>query len=125
MTRPAVGSTSEQLFDALGALGDADEDVGWHLLSFCDALCTGCGFEQLNTYVADRDDLPGWAAIFDPNLCPDEALPYLAQFVGVQFDPRLTETERRAALIAHEGWRRGTPAAMISAAQRTLTGGKN
>jgi hypothetical protein len=58
------------------------------------------------------------------NRAPDEVLPWLAQLVGVIIQPGDTTAQRRAAVLAAAGIKRGTVASMISAAQKYLTGTK-
>lgn len=121
MDQPEVCQTALELYESLGALTGGDEDNDWHLLLFCDALCSVL-VERIDEIAADHDDRPGWQIVFDPSDCPAFALPYLAQFVGVQFAPALTEDQQRTAIKVPEGWQRGTVAAMLSAIQRQLTG---
>jgi len=67
---------------------------------------------------------PGWSSIVDVNRCPSEGLPWLAQLVGARLPVGLTDAQQRAYINTKPGWGRGTPAAMLSALQATLTGGK-
>lgn len=119
--RPDVTESTEVLYTALGPLTDGDEARDWPLLRYCDALCRAY-VEQIWGYVSDTDDELGWVIAFDVYNAPAEALPYLAQFVGVVLGPGSTEADQRAAILDHAGFRRGTPEAMISAVARTLTG---
>lgn len=121
MTRPTVGETAENLYSALGALTAGDEENGWHLLMFVDAL-TSVMTEKIHMLAADRNGKPGWSVVFDPDECPSYALPYLGQFVGVALEPSLTEAEQRTKITLPEGWQRGTKAALVAAVQRQLTG---
>lgn len=124
MARPEVSSAAEELYASLGVLASEDEDNDWHLLKFCDALVEGLGIAMIDTYVSDSDDRPGWQIVFDPDDSPEEALPYLGQFVGVELEPELTVAEQRLKIKLPEGFRRGTLAALEAAIQRTLTGSK-
>jgi hypothetical protein len=82
-------------------------------------------FDQIEGYARDRPDgTPGWAILLDPDLCPAEALPYLAQFVGVKLPEGLTEAQQRFRIKATDGFNRGKPSAIIAAAQQFLTGNK-
>lgn len=66
---------------------------------------------------------PSWSPIFDVDECPDEALPYLAQFVGVRpvpGDPKLRDRIRSLATFG-----RGRTAALLDAARLRLTGSKS
>jgi hypothetical protein len=121
VSRPVVANTAEQLYAALGPFTVGDEDQDWHLLKFCDAICTVC-LERIYELAADRDGRPGWQAVFDPEASPAYALAYLAQFVGTTLEPQWSEAEQRLAIQTPEGWGRGRPATMVQAIKRTLTG---
>lgn len=121
MARPEVAETAELVYAELGPYTVGDEDQGWHLLRFVDAICEVL-FETIHQLVSDRDDLPGWAILLDPDLCPAPALPYLAQYAGVQLEPSLTEAQQREKIRLPENFKRGTLAAMEQAVKRTLTG---
>lgn len=122
MARPEVSDLAEELYEALsvGPFTAEDEDHDWPLLRFCDALCAGT-LTRIHEVVSDRDEYPGWTVVFDPDACPDWALPYLAQFVGVELEPALTEEQRRDKIRLPEGYNRGTRAALEQAVQRTLS----
>lgn len=69
-------------------------------------------------------ELPGWAVLFNVNLCPPEALAYLAQFVGVKLDANLTVAQQREKIKGRPAFKRGTPGAIESAAKTHLTGAR-
>jgi hypothetical protein len=100
-----------------------DEENGWQLLKFCEALAGGL-FEHVRSYVMDNDDFQGWEMVFNVDACPAEALPYLAQFVGVRFEDGLTAQQQREKIKDRPAFRRGTPASMEAAARLHLTGGQ-
>jgi tail protein P2 I len=121
---PTVGRAAADLYERLGPFAKLDTDPDWVLLRFCDVLTSG-SFEQIYGYVRTGEDgTPGWAAIFDPDLCPPEALPYLAQFVGVAITPDMSVAEQRQAILLPAQWQRGTLAAMLQSIVRELTGSK-
>lgn len=120
--RPEVGEVTEQVYAALTPYTNEDEAQDWALLKFVDAICE-VYFEAIDELVSDRD-YPGWYILFDPDLCPAEYLPYLAQYVGVTLEPSLTEQEQRDKIKLPENFKRGTPAALRRAIERTLTGNK-
>lgn len=68
------------------------------------------------------EDLLGWEVVFNVDICPPEALPYLAQFVGVRFEDNLTIQQQREKIKGRPAFKRGTPAAIKSATQTHLTG---
>jgi hypothetical protein len=123
VTRPVVSAVAERIYTALAPFTEQDEAYGWPLLTFVHVLTSAAaGVEAL---AADSDDAAGWSALLDPDTCPPGGLPFLGQMVGVQVPPGATATTARALVKAHGGWGRGTPAAIIGAAQLTLTGGKH
>lgn len=67
----------------------------------------------------------GWSTLLDPDNCPAQFIPYGAQFVGVQIPPSTAPATARALWKAHAGFQRGTPAAIIAAAQLYLTGSQS
>ena len=125
MTRPAVGNVGESLYASMAPIAIATDDEGrdWPLLKFCGAITSG--LEQAHTYIADNADGPGWRSVLDPWTAPEAALPYLAQFTGVTLEPALTVEQQRSKIALPENLARGTVAAMVAAAQRTLTGAKS
>ncbi len=123
MARPVVGEVAEQIYSELGPYTVGDEESGWHLLKFVEAI-TGVLFEKIHLLVSDRQNTVGWEVLFDPDTCPAGALPYLAQYVGVTLEPSLTEQQKRDKIRLPENFKRGTRPALIQAVQRTLTGAK-
>jgi hypothetical protein len=121
--KPEVSQAALMLYERLWPQTIEDEANEWHLLLFCEALA-GTLFEQVRSYVADRDDMLGWEIIFDVDECPPEALPYLAQFVGVHFEDSLTVEQQRAKIKGRPAFKRGTLGAIEEAAKQRLTGGK-
>jgi hypothetical protein len=111
----------EELYAALGPLTDGDENQGWALLTYCGAIASM--FDQIEGYARDSDDgRPGWAILMDPDRCPSEALPWLAQFVGTTLTPGLSDADQRAQIKAEQAFKRGTPSAIAQALQPYLTG---
>ncbi len=111
-----------RLYAALEPVADQDPAWAWSLLIYVNAI--GTMFQIVDTIVSDDDDGPGWSALLDLSRCPDEALPWLGQFVGVRVPVGATPDQMRTAIAGHSGWERGTPAAMRSAIGATLTGTK-
>jgi hypothetical protein len=83
----------------------------------------------------DDDYVPGWSVLLDPDNCPAQFLPYLAQFNGTVVPPSTDEATARAIIKSEYGMSRGTglggtytsstyPAggAIVAAAQRNLIG---
>lgn len=117
---PTPSTFSSELYRGMWPLAQADEQEGWALRTYCEAI--GLPFEWVWTYGLDSDFGPGWSMLMSPWTCPPEGLPWLGQFVGVVVNPSLTLDQQRAQVAQHIGFRRGTPQAIIAAAQATLTG---
>jgi hypothetical protein len=81
-------------------------------------------FSEVELYALDTDDAPGWSILFDPDRCPVKALPYLAQFVGEELPPGLSEALMRERIKDQANQLRGTVWSIFAAAQRNLTGGR-
>lgn len=113
-------SFAARLYSMLDPLAAADPLTAWSLLTYCNAI--GLMYELVEDWVRDTPDGPGWSLLLDLDRCPPEALPWLAQFAGVRVLPGSAETDQRARIAATDGFRRGTRAALVAAAQATLTG---
>jgi energy-converting hydrogenase Eha subunit B len=91
-------------------------------------IAFGAMFEQIAHLVneqgddSDADFVPGWGVLFDPDLCPTWALPYLGQFVGVGNLVGVPDATARALIKSQPRHRRGTPRSIVQAAAATLTG---
>lgn len=66
--------------------------------------------------------VPGYGQLLDPALASGGELAYLGQFVGVQVPAGVDDVTARSLVVAEAGLARGTDAAAIAAAKRTLTG---
>lgn len=123
------GSATNLLYEALAPLSAQDEELGWPLLYYCDAICNMINF--INDIIRDSPDGPGWHSIMDPDTAPTEALSWLGQFVGVIVPPQaLNQTEEqweefaRFKIKSVEGFRRGSARAFASVAAPFLIGQK-
>lgn len=123
MSRPVVGAWAERAYAALAPYTGPDEAFGWPLLIYLGAIGDQF-FQMMDDLGRDQGDVVGWGNVMNPNTCPAYALPWLGQFVGVVVDTTLSEANQRAQVIAAAGWQRGTPASIIAAVQRYLTGAK-
>lgn len=110
----------ELLYSSLGFHVEDDEAQDFALRKFCEALCAP--MQPAYDLVREREGSAGWAIVFDADNCPAYALPYLAQFVGVQIVPEMSEEQIRAEIRQPTGWRRGQPESLQIATRRTLTG---
>jgi len=110
---------ASRLYGMLAPLAQQDESAAWSLLILCNAI--GGMYELVEEWVRDTPDGPGWSLLVDVDRCPPEALGWLAQFVGVRLLPGTSDTDQRERIVSTDGFRRGTPDAMRSAAAATLT----
>jgi Phage tail protein (Tail_P2_I) len=97
-------------------------DTTYPLRKICEALCSP--LQPVYDLVRERDGQKGWAVLLDPDECPVEFLPYLAQWTGVRPQPGWTEEHLRNEIKQPTSWKRGQPEAIRLTAQRTLTGSK-
>jgi len=123
MPRPEVSQAAELLYGRLWPQTIEDEINEWHLLLFCEAVA-GTLFEQVRSYVSDREDMQGWSVIFNVHTCPPEALDYLGQIVGIHFEDSLTVQQKREKIIERPAFKRGTVGALTAAVKQHLTGAK-
>ncbi len=119
--RPVVRPLAEELYESLGPLAKQDQRYGWPLLRFCNALVVTR--QVLDDLVRDGE-YPGWTSVLDIDRAPVEALPWLAQFIGVSMNVHLDEVSQRLRLRETSGFRRGTRASIEGAARQHLTGGR-
>lgn len=102
---------------SLAPISTADFDV---LLQAVAAM-----WAEVETYTLDRldedgNELTGYGVVFDVDLCPAAALPYLAQFVGEILPQTATEADARRQIITQPNGKRGTRDGIIAAARATL-----
>jgi hypothetical protein len=112
-----------RLYWMLAPLAQYDPSYSWALLIFVNAATQA--YEQVEQWVRDTPDGPGWSILLDVNRCPPEALGWLAQFVGVRLLKNQPDAANRARITATDGFHRGSPDAIRGAAQATLTGNKS
>ena len=124
---PTLDSFAQQLYDSIAPLAFAEQQVDYHLAQYCATI--GTMFQVLDDYGRDEldtngKDAPGWSQTVDILRCPDELLPWLAQFTGARFPPGLTADQQRAWIINAPQWRRGTVRSFHDMASIYLTGNK-
>ena len=124
MATPVHDPVTAELYEALAPLAYADDRHGYALLHFLQAIGTNLQTPWEWAHDTD-DDEPGFSLLLDRDRCPAEALPWLAQFVGVSFAGEgLTESERRERIADRPLWDRGKLDAIVEAARATLTGNR-
>jgi len=120
-SQPPVAAISAEVYEGLTTWARADRDV-WDLLLYVDAMMGN--LQPLVDLVRDTDEHPGWARLLDVDAAPSEALPWLAQFVGVTPLRGLTDEAQRLRIREAAGWQRGSLNAIRAAAQQFLTGSR-
>lgn len=120
-SRPLVAPISEEVYEGLTAWARADRDV-WDLLVYVDAMMRT--LQPVVDLVRDSDTHEGWGKLLDIDAAPTEALPWLAQLVGVTPLRGLSDEAQRLRIKEAAGWQRGSPAAIRAAAQQFLTGNR-
>jgi hypothetical protein len=122
MTEPTLIAIAERLRARTAALAPDDDAYGWAHALLCGAL--GQAMAQVADIWDPEDPIPPGAPLLDVDLCPDWALPWLAQIVGVVVPSGATVDQARTLIRDVAGWKRGSPDALYSAASATLTGTK-
>lgn len=122
MPRPVVTPTTEIAYAGLGPLTEPDEATDWQLLRFLDALMVQ--LDEVEKLSRDTEQHVGWGRLLDLDAAPDEALPWLAQLVGVVALKGLDPASQRIRIGEAAGWNRGTPAAIRGAMKQYLTGSR-
>jgi P2-related tail formation protein len=120
MAEPTLESFAQALYDSLEPMQYAEVDTDYALAKYLAGI--GAEFQITEDAGRDQGDVPGWANMLDPDLCPSYALGWLAQFAGVMLDPALDDADQRARIKSADGWKRGTVAAMKGAVKAYLTG---
>lgn len=108
----------ELLYKSLGFHRDDDGAHDFTLRKFCESWAAPLQLPY--DLVRERDDAKAWTILFDPDRCPAQCLPYLAQYVGVVITPEMSEAQIRKEIKEPTGWARGRPPAIRLATARTL-----
>src|SRR5215472_11899420 len=118
--QPPVSPFTQRVYDRITPLEWDEPDQAWAFLFYVQGI--SIMWDQIDELASDGPNgEPGWSILLDPNRCPDYALDWLGQFVGVQLSDSLTRQEKIDLIMARLGFQRGTPNSMIAAAKHTLT----
>ena len=92
------------------------------LTGYCAAIASM--WQEVEPFIDDdpANDIVGWQALFDVDLCPMLALPWLAQCVGERLPVGIDETAARDWIKLSPRWMRGTEQAIVNSVKRLLTG---
>jgi hypothetical protein len=119
-----VGSVADDILAALQPMLYADAAHG-NALSIYVSSMGDVLLQDIEDYASDTNDGEiGWSLLVDINRAPDIALPWLAQFVGVQLVGGLSAANQRQQIRDLGNLGRGTVAAMRGAPAPFLTGSK-
>jgi hypothetical protein len=119
---PTHSPYGERLRERTQPLALDDASYGFAHAYLCEALSRP--FEEVQAIFDPEGDVPPIAPLLDPELCPDWALTWLAQFVGLHPPAGYSPDTIRTLIVSASGFARGTPAAMKAAAGVYLTGSK-
>lgn len=120
-----VSETTLDWWNQMGPWRDADlalglSGKGYPLLTFMDAISSQ--YAVTEAYTRDDATHVGWGQLLDVNVCPTDALPWLAQFSGVSIPVGSTDAQMRALIVGQPATRRGTIASLVAILQGYLTG---
>jgi hypothetical protein len=120
---PFQTEVGQDLYDAIEPLTWADAGLGFPLAIYLD--CCALILEETAQLVrASDDDDDGWSAFADPTRCPTDYLFTLAQWAGIRYPSRMSESDLRTMIGPHApGLWRGTKGAILAAVQRYLIPG--
>jgi hypothetical protein len=116
-THSALG---KRLTERTQPLAPDDATYGYAHAALCEGMMLP--FEQVAEIIDPPDPLLPWEPLFDLDLCPDWALPWLGQLVGVRVPIGLSEDDMRRFVRELALHKRGSPEAIIAAAKFALTG---
>jgi hypothetical protein len=120
VSAPPLSRIGDRLRERTAPLAPDDDAHGWAHAHLAAALATA--LDQVAEVFDPEDPVPPGAPILDVELCPDWALPWLAQIVGVSIPAGTDPDTARLWIRDVAGWRRGTPEALRAAAGLFLTG---
>jgi hypothetical protein len=119
---PGHTPMGERLRERTDQVQPDDPQYGYAHAHLTEAM--GRPLRRLQQVYDPPGDIAPLAPLFDPELCPDWALPWLAQTVGVTLPPGTPDAAARTIITSVGGQARGTPAALRAAAGIFLTGTK-
>lgn len=125
MPPPVVGSFAQRVLNAVSPINYEDDKHNYALATFVGSLGDPL-FQDIEDLVSDdAEGRVGWSPIVDVDRCPDFALPWLAQLVGVELAGGLSAANQRQQIRDLANWKRGTPGAIEGALLPYLTGTKS
>jgi len=123
MADPILSSLGQRLRERTQPLAPNDADYEYAHAHLCEGMMLP--FEQVAEIIDPPDPYHPWEVLFDVDVCPAWALPWLGQLVGVRVKRGMTEQEMRNYIKGLGGAPLGSPARIRAAIQVTLTGNKS
>lgn len=118
----ATATFAQDVLDNLLPMLYNEQDAPGDLTTYVTAASRP--FELIESWASDTPTAVGWSLLVDVDRCPDEALAWLAQLVGMRLDNAVSTNDQRTQIRNLQNWRRGTPLAMTSVAAPYLTDSK-
>lgn len=121
---PAYTYLGARLAERAGPLQrpEVDAQYAYAFGNLCEAMMHM--YEDVALLVDPEDESP-WVPLFDVELCPEFALPWLAQVVGVRLPASVTGEAAREYIKALSFEQTGKPETIIRVIQAVLTGSKS
>ena len=93
---------------------DNDANNQYTFLSWLEGICSQ--EQKIDDLCRDTVYGPGWSSIMDVGRCPTYALPWLAQFVGVNIPGEILENDTliRQTILAKNSFARGSLAGIVN-----------
>jgi hypothetical protein len=115
---PDLSQWGARLRERTQPLQPDDELYGWTHALLCEALAQP--YLQVMELIDPPEPYPPWGPLFDINVCPAWALPWLAQIVGIRIPAGLSDADARTYIRDAAGHNVGTVKAIRLALQQTL-----
>lgn len=122
MGTPTLTAIGARLYAALAPLAREDAAHGYALAQFMGAAALPLDLPARLALDDPDTDATGWSILWDLDRVPTGFLPWVGQFVGVNVPGYLDAEAQRLRVRETDGFRRGSPGAIIGAARQTLTG---
>ncbi len=122
MTEPDFTPQGEKLRERTIYLQIDDAKHNWAHSHLCEGMMRAQA--QVSELIDPPEPYPPWAPLFDVETCPDWALPWLAQVVGVRLIGGLDAQGQRDFISGMAFSRRGSPDSIRTLIQSQLAGSK-
>lgn len=119
---PPYSRLGERLRERTQPLAPDDQHYDYAHAKLCEGMMLP--FAQLAELVDPPDPYVPWEPLFNVNICPDWALPWLGQIFGVRVVASLPPDDQRQMIKELGAFARGSPDAIRAAARFGLTGSK-